>query len=169
MEQPNVTILDSTYRISHLQRHLFAPEPVLAVLNPGEEMAVTNWLWSIEQRRARMWEEARGQKTEDRNRQTSPDERGRNPSPLAPLPAGEGNSEFGAVPSSGLPSTKSGLGQVGGDLRCALKLSDAFVSWAIKCSGRSLSNTGIRQGWFAAPPRMPRLASAKAFFAEFQE
>ena len=108
------------YRIAHLQRHLFAPEPELAVLNPGEEMAVTNWLWSIEQRRARMWEEARGQETEDRNRQTSPDERGRNPSPLTPLPAGVGNSEFGAVPSSGLPSAKSGLGQLGGDLRCAL-------------------------------------------------
>src|SRR5207237_10677871 len=94
-----------------LQKHLFAPEPVLAVLNPGQEMTVTNWLWSIEQRRARMGEEARGQKTEDRNRQTSPDERGGNPSPLTPLPGGEGNSEFGAVSSSGLPSAKSGLGK----------------------------------------------------------
>src|SRR5207237_5618451 len=49
--------------------------------------------------------------TEDRNRQTSPDERGRIPSALTPLPAGEGNSEFGAVASSGVPSAKSGLGQ----------------------------------------------------------
>ncbi len=51
-------------RVAYLQKHLLAAVPVLTSLKAGESTAVTNWLWSIEEGRATMWEEVRGQKAE---------------------------------------------------------------------------------------------------------
>jgi hypothetical protein len=43
-------------RLAHLRRHLFAPAPELSAVAPGGEMAVTNWLWSVEHGKAALRE-----------------------------------------------------------------------------------------------------------------
>jgi len=47
-------------RISHLHRHLFAPDPSLLDLKSDEQTLVSNWLWSIEAGTAKMTNSATG-------------------------------------------------------------------------------------------------------------
>jgi hypothetical protein len=42
------------FRMAHLRKQLFAPEPTLMLCKPGEDMAVTNWLGTVEHGNVRM-------------------------------------------------------------------------------------------------------------------
>jgi len=41
-------------RIEHLRRHLLSPEPNVLLLETGAQALLTNWLWSVEEGKAKM-------------------------------------------------------------------------------------------------------------------